>query len=487
MSEHRRPSPIQPPFVTGVPGNMATAQRPPTLPTSNFLGRPEQRSSTGLAMPPIQTSRLAAPQMEGRTLPPIQLPPLNPPAAAATASGQSVGRVSITQLLSQSSPPRATVLPAVVQPPTLQTFTGITGISPHDARAHHQQTHRSPGIQQPYTYSVPHLTYQPVLRQPQPLNHVEQQSHTRIPSRAGSDGPQYSPAATSQSPAPSYYDSETSPCTSIAPTLQPRVSQLPPLFYNLLIRQQPVAARACGFGERDRRVIDPPPILELEITDRETGRPENDWNAMLALHCTLLSPDGKDDETEVPPAHPEVLSTRRLMGTLVASPYPAKDENGVAGTFFVFPDLSCRSPGKYRLRFKLMRIDPTMMTPGMSSPSVANITTDTFSVYTAKDFPGMRASSALLKSLRRQGLNVGVKKGSEARKGKGKAKKGNSSSDEDDDSSGSDDERRGSGETAGTGSVEGISPKTKTNKKKAKRKRADSQEQNALRTRVGGH
>ncbi|EMC99118.1 hypothetical protein BAUCODRAFT_59264, partial [Baudoinia panamericana UAMH 10762] len=178
----------------------------------------------------------------------------------------------------------------------------------------------------------------------------------------------------------------------------------------LIIRQQPVAARACGFGERDRRVIDPPPILQLEIINAETGQPEQDYNALLALHCTLMAPDTERDDTEVQPTTADSQATRRLMGTLVASPYPAKDEHGTAGTFFVFPDLSCRSPGNYRLRFNLLRIDPMAMLPGVSSPRVAVVTTDIFTVYTAKDFPGMRASSALLKALRRQGLNVGVKK-----------------------------------------------------------------------------
>ncbi|KAF4503820.1 hypothetical protein G6O67_008869 [Ophiocordyceps sinensis] len=31
------------------------------------------------------------------------------------------------------------------------------------------------------------------------------------------------------------------------------------------LRQQPKAARACGFGDRDRRVIDPPPIVQLIV------------------------------------------------------------------------------------------------------------------------------------------------------------------------------------------------------------------------------
>ena len=37
--------------------------------------------------------------------------------------------------------------------------------------------------------------------------------------------------------------------------------------YLLTMRQQPIAARACGFGERDRRVIDPPPIVQLSLRD----------------------------------------------------------------------------------------------------------------------------------------------------------------------------------------------------------------------------
>ena len=231
-----------------------------------------------------------------------------------------------------------------------------------------------------------------------------------------------------------------------------------------------MAARACGFGERDRRVIDPPPILELKTTD-EHGVPQKDYAAMLALNCTLMTEDGSQDDTAVQPTEPNTQATRRLMGTLVASPYEAKDEHGIASTFFVFPDLSCRSPGKYRLRFSLMRVVPNLMQTGVKFPSVASIMSDVFAVYTAKDFPGMRASSALLKALRKQGLNVGVKKGSEARKCKGKTKKEESSSEDDDDSEESEEERRESTTSKSTG---GVSPKAKPPKKKAKRRRRDS-------------
>jgi hypothetical protein len=462
MSEHRRPSPIQPPFVSAAHDNrgMTQVQRPPTFPTSNFLGRPEQRS-----LPPIHA--VSQQQEGGRTLPPIQLPPLHPPSAGRPPEPPSSRSIPITQLLSQSSPAPRPAQPAPQPQPIYRSPPLQYGGPQQDPRAlpnHAQPTHHR--LNQP-----PMAAY----RHPQP---PPNEQYYRFSTVAEQDHPQNSPAITSSSGGRSYYGSEEpSPRTSLAPANYthppPRISQPPPLNYNLSIRQQPVAARACGFGERDRRVIDPPPILELKITDRE-NRPEQDHNAMLALHCMLLSKDGREDETEVPPAQPGHPSTRRLMGTLVASPYQAKDEHGVAGTFFVFPDLSCRSPGSYRLRFKLLRIDPMAMIPGVSSPSVASITTEVFNVFTAKDFPGMRASSALLKSLRRQGLNVGVKKGSEARKSKGnKSKKESSSSEDDSDSEGSDNERRGSGGTHGSGSASGVSPRTQP-KKKSKRKRRDS-------------
>lgn len=192
------------------------------------------------------------------------------------------------------------------------------------------------------------------------------------------------------------------------------------LSYRLQIRQQPIAARACGYGERDRRVIDPPPILELRVVDSLNSRV--DWEEMKynlnVLHCTLWNEAG-DAETAVVPD--QRRPTRQLMGQVVSSPAVAKDENGVNGCFFCFPDLSCRQPGKYRLRFVLMRIDPFNMNVGGTNPLLANIMSDVFTVYAAKDFPGMRPSSALTKALKAQGCNIQVKKGNEKRAGKGKS------------------------------------------------------------------
>ncbi|KAF2634618.1 hypothetical protein P280DRAFT_413359 [Massarina eburnea CBS 473.64] len=185
------------------------------------------------------------------------------------------------------------------------------------------------------------------------------------------------------------------------------------LNYELRVRQQPIAARACGFGERDRRVIDPPPIIQLIVTDPKTGVAEQEElrYSLNVVHCTLWNAEGTSEETAL--VQPDRRTTRRLMGQLVASPSVAKDEHDVEGCFFCFPDLSCRTHGRYRLRFVLMRLDPMNLHVGGFSPILNEVLSDVFTVYTAKDFPGMRPSSALTRALKLQGCNIQVKKGNE--------------------------------------------------------------------------
>ncbi|KAK4546153.1 hypothetical protein LTR36_002290 [Oleoguttula mirabilis] len=42
--------------------------------------------------------------------------------------------------------------------------------------------------------------------------------------------------------------------------------------YTLVVEQQPQRARMCGFGDKDRRPITPPPCIRLIITDLHTGQ-----------------------------------------------------------------------------------------------------------------------------------------------------------------------------------------------------------------------
>jgi hypothetical protein len=189
--------------------------------------------------------------------------------------------------------------------------------------------------------------------------------------------------------------------------------------YSLIVRQQPKHARACGFGERDRRVIDPPPIVQLVLNDSsgDEGSPFDIRYMFNVVHCTLWSEDRTNDETAIEGS--DKRYTRRLMGTLVSSPFVGQDEHGNEGCFFCFPDLSCRTHGRYRLRFVLMHLEPSDLRPDGYTPILTEVFSDVFTVFSAKEFPGMTTSTELTKALKRQGCAISVKKGNDKKDGAG--------------------------------------------------------------------
>ncbi|KAJ8296790.1 Velvet complex subunit B [Rhodotorula toruloides] len=68
--------------------------------------------------------------------------------------------------------------------------------------------------------------------------------------------------------------------------------------YSLTVVQQPVRARMCGFGDKDRRPISPPIIVKLSSTDAATGREvevEDIDPTFLVLAADLRGPNGWDD------------------------------------------------------------------------------------------------------------------------------------------------------------------------------------------------
>ncbi|TVY28509.1 Sexual development regulator VELC [Lachnellula hyalina] len=217
-------------------------------------------------------------------------------------------------------------------------------------------------------------------------------------------------------PAPAPTQSPTSRSMPISGLLSGSPSpemRRPPPNYSIRMRQEPIAARACGFGERDRRVIDPPPILQMMIEDPNSTPGE--ISALLrqpsaVMHCTLWDPVANKDDSAMP-GTTDKRQQRRLMGTLVSSPFVGQDEHNVEGCFFTFPDLSVRTPGTYSLRFSLMILDVTRMIPGEKVPVRCLAFSQAFHVYNAKDFGGMRASTELTKRLKHQGCLISVKKG----------------------------------------------------------------------------
>jgi hypothetical protein len=72
---------------------------------------------------------------------------------------------------------------------------------------------------------------------------------------------------------------------------------------DILMRQQPVVELASGFGGRDRRVIDQPPILQLIVKDPGATSVESDSNIQYpssVVHCELWRAEVDLDETSIP-------------------------------------------------------------------------------------------------------------------------------------------------------------------------------------------
>ncbi|RKP38260.1 velvet factor [Dimargaris cristalligena] len=92
-----------------------------------------------------------------------------------------------------------------------------------------------------------------------------------------------------------------------------------------------------------------------------------------------------------------------LSGSLVSSVNNLRDINDQRGAFFVFPDLSIRLEGVYRLKFHLYELVDTMVYFRHC------IISDPFTVYSPKRFPGMTESTELSKAFANQGLKIRVR------------------------------------------------------------------------------
>ncbi|KND94871.1 hypothetical protein TOPH_00535 [Tolypocladium ophioglossoides CBS 100239] len=195
-----------------------------------------------------------------------------------------------------------------------------------------------------------------------------------------------------------------------------RAQALNDIRFRLSLRQQPKAARACGFGDRDRRVIDPPPIVQLII--ESSSMTDDEVRSYLRyesyiMNCAICDESGTRDASFMPE---EYQHQRRLMGSLVGTPFVGQDERGMEGCFFCFSDLSCRTPGAFRLKFTLIMIDPTRAGMVRHFPILTETLSEVFHVYSAKEFPGMLPSSDLAKRLKEQGCIISIKKGNDKSK-----------------------------------------------------------------------
>ncbi|KAL4934645.1 sexual development activator VeA [Aspergillus undulatus] len=200
--------------------------------------------------------------------------------------------------------------------------------------------------------------------------------------------------------------------------------------YKLAIAQEPERARACGAGAKssaDRRPVDPPPVVEMQIFESDP-HDEGDgtditlpYNANFFLYATLETA-GSTTQGRLAPAP----SCAVLTGVPVAG--AAYLDRPHQAAYFIFSDLSVRHEGVYRLCFHLYEQtkdskDETQGTAPRSQTAPGKIgaphqfldfrgdvVSKPFQVWSAKKFPGLAQSTGLSRTIAEQGCRVRIRR-----------------------------------------------------------------------------
>ncbi|KAL9550186.1 hypothetical protein MBANPS3_004853 [Mucor bainieri] len=205
--------------------------------------------------------------------------------------------------------------------------------------------------------------------------------------------------------------------------------------YNLEIVQQPERARMCGFGDKDRRPISPPPILKLSVFTKNgmIMDPETFDVSFLVVTCDahqdFETSDTADNLRHVKPKIDTIptvaideegreqysaVRMRNLAGATVASAEKLYDLDGKLGIFFIFQDISLRIEGVFKLEFSLVDIEEPpflhCVNTQSASPVLKTIETKPFTSYTPKNFPGVVQSTPLSECFAKQGIKIPVRK-----------------------------------------------------------------------------
>lgn len=166
------------------------------------------------------------------------------------------------------------------------------------------------------------------------------------------------------------------------------------------MRQQPRHAKVAGVKDKDKKPVDPPPILALVINDPVSSL--HIQSPYLFVSAVLEDTDEKSGRKS-----PQGPSTQNaLTGSTVSSLHKLKDIDNVETAFFVFGDLAVKKEGFFRIRFDLLQID-------LMSREVTHLTSvlsDVFEVQSARVFKGLSESTFLTRSLSDQGVRLRVRK-----------------------------------------------------------------------------
>ena len=183
----------------------------------------------------------------------------------------------------------------------------------------------------------------------------------------------------------------------------------------------------------DRRPVDPPPVVELRIFEGESTKTDItlSYNASFFLFATLeVARPIANGRMHPCPSIPVLTGCPVAAANYLDRPSPA--------AYFLFPDLSVRHEGWYRLSFNLYEatkeaedfdIDRPAKQPEVetitaqqpshnqeSIPWRLEVKSNPFQVYSAKKFPGLSESTEISRIVADQGCRVRIRRDIRMRK-----------------------------------------------------------------------
>ncbi|KAI9308456.1 velvet factor, partial [Cunninghamella echinulata] len=166
--------------------------------------------------------------------------------------------------------------------------------------------------------------------------------------------------------------------------------------FSLTVRQQPIQGRLCTNNEKDRKSIEPPPIIQIQLNNATEEETQNFLQNPYYFMCVnLVHPLTYKDIIQDHPV---------LSGQTVSSMYKLKDITNSDGSFFCFGDLSSKIEGEFKLKFTLCEILTT------STINLMHIYSQSFHVYHPKKMPKPVDTTFLSRSFSDQGVRIRIRK-----------------------------------------------------------------------------
>lgn len=170
--------------------------------------------------------------------------------------------------------------------------------------------------------------------------------------------------------------------------------------YRLTVKQQPERAKAANAKDKDRKPIDPPPILQLDVDPTQDPMQMYITSPYLFVQTFLIGAADSDPEPDL----------NSLTGNTCTSGHVVKDDRGVHNMMFCLNDISVKKEGTYRLKFCLFKLNTTTG----EVESLTEICSQPFTTYSGRHFPGMSESTSMTRLLVDAGVRLRLRKESKA-------------------------------------------------------------------------